>query len=71
MGLDGEEEGKMDSGWVATAKPIMITFETALHSHCGNERLGGSERILTDVLNVQAKRVDYWYTGDPESKMTI
>jgi len=46
----------------------MITFETAVHSHCGDERLGGSERIQTDELCVQAKRVDYWYTGNPESK---
>ena len=31
-----------------------------------DERLGGSERIPTDVLYLQAKRVDYWYTRDPE-----
>ena len=35
MDLDGTEEGKMDCGLVATAKPIMITFETVMHSHCG------------------------------------
>jgi hypothetical protein len=36
MDLDGAEGGKMDCG-EAGIVPIMITFGTVVHSHCGRK----------------------------------